>query len=91
MPDACGDFLAEFDRLKIKLPLKLSLYDIGDIIDSDGRHVCICDLNCERPNQDAVAIAVCFVRAVNTCAGYTTGTVPTPDTIPPSRTPDMAT
>jgi hypothetical protein len=73
MPDTCADFLVEFDRLKIKLPLKLSPYDIGDIIDSDGRHVCICDLNCERPDEDAVAIAGCIVRAVNTCTGYNAG------------------
>lgn len=71
-PHTCADFLAEFDRLKIKLPLKMSPYNIGDIIDSDGRHVCICDINCERPDQDAVAIAGCIVRAVNSCTGYRT-------------------
>jgi hypothetical protein len=58
MADTCADFVAEFNRLNVKLPLKLSPYEMGDIIDSEGRHVCICDPNCERPNEDAVAIAL---------------------------------
>jgi hypothetical protein len=68
MPEIWTGFLAEFDRLKIKLPLKLSPYDIGDVIDSNGRHLCICDVNCERSDQEAVAIAACIVRAINSCA-----------------------
>ena len=92
MPDAGADFVAEFNRLKVKLPLKLSPYNIGDIIDSDGRHVCICDLTCERPDQDAVAIAGCIVRTVNACTRYNTKTRPT--SWRPFRkiwTPDIAT
>jgi hypothetical protein len=68
MPEIWTGFLAEFDRLKIKLPLKLSAYDIGDVIDSNGRHLCICDVNCERSDQEAVAIAACIVRAINSYA-----------------------
>jgi hypothetical protein len=70
MPDTCRDFLAVLDRLKVKLPLKLSPYDMGDIIDSDGRHVCICDAHCERTNEEAVALASCIAAAVNACISY---------------------
>ena len=71
MPDtpAGAAFRAEFDRLNVKLPLQLSPYDIGDVIDANGRHVCICDLNCQRTLEDTVALATCIITAVNTCAG----------------------
>ena len=88
MPDIEADLLAEFDRLKIKLPLKLSPYDMGDIIDSDGRHVCICDFNCERHHEEAVAIALCVVRAINTCAGYNTERIPTFEALTLVSAPD---
>ncbi|WP_411033800.1 hypothetical protein [Shinella sp. BYT-45] len=51
------------------LPLRLSDEDAGVILDDDGVDVATVDVNCERPGEQATAIAMMIVSAINHLAG----------------------
>ncbi|MFC3074968.1 hypothetical protein [Shinella pollutisoli] len=61
--------IAAFRDQKVSLPLRLSDEDIGVVLDDDGVDVVTVDVNGERPDGQATAIAMMIVSAVNHLAG----------------------
>ncbi|WP_377299769.1 hypothetical protein [Rhizobium sp. SGZ-381] len=60
--------IAGFADQGVTLPLRLSDEDIGVVLDADGRDVLTVDSNGERPDEQASAIALMIVSAVNAAA-----------------------
>lgn len=58
-----------FRDQNVALPLRLSDEDIGVILDDDGVDVVTVDVNGDRPNAQANAIAMMIISAVNHLAG----------------------
>ncbi|RVQ01984.1 hypothetical protein [Sinorhizobium meliloti] len=56
----------------VELPLRLSDKDIGVVLDRHGCDVFTVDVNNERPDDEALAIALFIVESVNAEAGFTT-------------------
>lgn len=54
----------------VLLPLRLCEEEIGSVLDDDGLEILVVDPNCERSDEDSVAIATMIVLAVNTCGGF---------------------
>lgn len=61
---------AAFGDHGVKLPLRLSDDDIGVVLDDDGVDVFTVDVNNERQDDHASAIALFVVTCVNTCGGF---------------------
>ncbi|WLR92908.1 hypothetical protein [Shinella zoogloeoides] len=61
--------IAAFRDQNVALPLRLSDEDTGVILDDDGVDVVTVDSNGERPDEQATAIAMMIVSAVNHVAG----------------------
>ncbi|RVL02460.1 hypothetical protein [Sinorhizobium meliloti] len=55
----------------VELPLCLSETDIGVVLDRHGCDVFTVDVNNERPDEEALAIALFIVECVNEAAGFT--------------------
>ncbi|MQU72371.1 hypothetical protein [Sinorhizobium meliloti] len=55
----------------VDLPLRLSDDDVGVVLDRHGCDVFTVDVNNERPDQEAMAIALFIVECVNEAAGFT--------------------
>lgn len=55
----------------VELPLRLSETDIGVVLDRHGCDVFTVDVNNERPDDEALAIALFIVESVNSEAGFT--------------------
>ncbi|MDX0885554.1 hypothetical protein GOD57_11565 [Sinorhizobium medicae] len=56
----------------VELPLRLSETDIGVVLDRHGCDVFTVDVNNERPDEEALAIALLIVECVNAEAGFAT-------------------
>ncbi|ASQ10666.1 hypothetical protein [Sinorhizobium meliloti] len=56
----------------VELPLRLSERDIGVVLDRHGCDVFTVDVNNERPDEEALTIALLIVECVNAEAGFTT-------------------
>ncbi|RVJ06262.1 hypothetical protein [Sinorhizobium medicae] len=56
----------------VELPLRLSETDIGVVLDRHSCDVFTVDVNNERPDDEALAIALFIVESVNAEAGSTT-------------------
>ena len=56
----------------VDLPLRLSDDDVGVVLDRHGCDVFTVDVNNERPDDEALAIALFIVECVNAEAGFTT-------------------
>lgn len=56
----------------VELPLRLSEMDIGVVLDRHGCDVFTVDVNNERPDEEAIAIALFIVESINAEAGFTT-------------------
>ncbi|MDW9573423.1 hypothetical protein GOA73_08540 [Sinorhizobium meliloti] len=56
----------------VELPLRLSETDVGVVLDRHGCDVFTVDVNNERPDDEALAIALLIVESVNAEAGFTT-------------------
>ncbi|RVJ00736.1 hypothetical protein [Sinorhizobium medicae] len=56
----------------VELPLRLSETDIGVVLDRHGCDVFTVDVNNERPDEEALTIALLIVECVNAEAGFTT-------------------
>ncbi|WP_457661895.1 hypothetical protein [Sinorhizobium medicae] len=56
----------------VELPLRLSETDVGVVLDRHGCDVFTVDVNNERPDDEALAIALFIVEFVNAKAGFTT-------------------
>lgn len=56
----------------VELPLRLSETDIGVVLDRHGCDVFTVDVNNERPDEEAIAIALFIVACVNADAGFST-------------------
>ncbi|MDW9877356.1 hypothetical protein GOA90_08875 [Sinorhizobium meliloti] len=54
----------------VELPLRLSETDIGVVLDRHGCDVFTVDVNNERPDEEALAIALFVVECVNEAAGF---------------------
>ncbi|WP_026618313.1 hypothetical protein M728_000349 [Ensifer sp. WSM1721] len=55
----------------VELPLRLSEEDIGVVLDRHGCDVFTVDVNNDRPDDEALAIALFIVECVNAEAGFT--------------------
>jgi hypothetical protein len=55
----------------VELPLRLSDDDVGVVFDRHGCDVFTVDVNNERPDEEAMAIALFIVECVNEAAGFT--------------------
>jgi len=55
----------------VELPLRLSDEDVGVVLDRHGCDVFTVDVNNERPDEEAMAIALFIVECVNEAAGFT--------------------
>ncbi len=55
----------------VDLPLRLSDDDVGVVLDRHGCDVFTVDVNNERPDKEAMAIALFIVECVNEAAGFT--------------------
>ncbi|MDW9791881.1 hypothetical protein GOB42_13910 [Sinorhizobium meliloti] len=55
----------------VELPLRLSETDVGVVLDRHGCDVFTVDVNNERPDDEALAIALFIVECVNAEAGFT--------------------
>ncbi|RVG28022.1 hypothetical protein [Sinorhizobium meliloti] len=53
----------------VELPLRLSETDIGVVLDRHGCDVFTVDVNNERPDEEAIAIALLLIECVNEVAG----------------------
>ncbi|RVQ74760.1 hypothetical protein [Sinorhizobium medicae] len=62
----CTAFLDQ----NVELPLRLSETDIGVVLDRHGCDVFTVDVNNERPDEEALAIALFIVECVNEAAGF---------------------
>lgn len=60
-----------FLNQNVELPLRLSETDIGVVLDRHGCDVFTVDVNNERPDEEALAIALFIVECVNEAAGFT--------------------
>ena len=56
----------------VDLPLRLSDDDVGVVLDRHGCDVFTVDVNNERPDEEALTIALLIVESVNAEAGFTT-------------------
>lgn len=56
----------------VELPLRLSDEDVGVVLDRHGCDVFTVDVNNERPDEEALTIALLIVECVNAEAGFTT-------------------
>ncbi|MDW9888895.1 hypothetical protein GOC28_08395 [Sinorhizobium meliloti] len=56
----------------VELPLRLSETEIGVVLDRHGCDVFTVDVNNERPDDEALAIALFIVESINAEAGFTT-------------------
>ncbi|MCA1368101.1 hypothetical protein I6F15_11885 [Bradyrhizobium sp. BRP14] len=56
----------------VELPLRLSETDTGAVLDVHGCDVFTVDVNNERPDEEALAIALFIVECVNAGAGFNT-------------------
>ncbi|MDX0563338.1 hypothetical protein GOL81_09295 [Sinorhizobium medicae] len=56
----------------VELPLRLSETGIGGVLDRHGCDVFTVDVNNERPDEEALAIALLIVECVNAEAGFAT-------------------
>ncbi|MDW9818200.1 hypothetical protein GOB46_21005 [Sinorhizobium meliloti] len=54
----------------VELPLRLSETDIGVVLDRHGCDVFTVDVNNERPDDEALAIALFIVECVNEAGGF---------------------
>ncbi|RVO40453.1 hypothetical protein CN093_11500 [Sinorhizobium meliloti] len=54
----------------VELPLRLSETDIGVVLDPHGCDVFTVDVNNERPDDEALAIALFIVECVNEAGGF---------------------
>ncbi|MDX0275722.1 hypothetical protein GOC21_17530 [Sinorhizobium meliloti] len=54
----------------VELPLRLSETDIGVVLDRHGCDVFTVDVNNDRPDDEALAIALFIVEYVNEAAGF---------------------
>lgn len=60
-----------FLNQNVELPLRLSDDDVGVVLDRHGCDVFTVDVNNERPDEEALAIALFIVEFVNEAAGFT--------------------
>ncbi|MBB2705920.1 MULTISPECIES: hypothetical protein [Rhizobium] len=67
---AVSRYEAAMAALGIRLPLSHDPTEPGTIIDADGNMVCVADMNRERPDVEAAAIAELVLLAVNVHAGF---------------------
>ncbi len=56
----------------VELPLRLSETDVGVVLDRHSCDVFTVDVNNQRPDDEALAIALLIVECVNAEAGFTT-------------------
>jgi len=56
--------------LSVTLPLDLHEYDLGVIVDAEGRDIITVDVNNERPDREVDLICHRIILAVNTCGGF---------------------
>lgn len=68
-PETTEAFARLLTDSNVRLPLRLSDEDVGVVLDANGADVFTVDVNGERPNDEATAIAAWIMVAVNTCAG----------------------
>ncbi|UFX01115.1 hypothetical protein SmedWSM1115_15105 [Sinorhizobium medicae WSM1115] len=54
----------------VELPLRLSETDIGVLVDRHGCDVFTVDVNNERPDEEALTIALLMIECVNEAAGF---------------------
>lgn len=54
----------------VELPLRLSETDIGVVVDRHGCDVFTVDVNNERPDEEALTIALLMIECVNEAAGF---------------------
>lgn len=54
----------------VALPLRLSDEDVGVVLDAHGCDVFTVDVNNERPDDEALAIALFIVECVNEAGGF---------------------
>lgn len=54
----------------VELPLRLSEDDVGVVLDRHGCDVFTVDVNNERPDDEALAIALFIVECVNEAGGF---------------------
>ncbi|MDX0258932.1 hypothetical protein GOC32_28985 [Sinorhizobium meliloti] len=57
----------------VALPLRLSDEDVGVVLDAHGCDVFTVDVNNDRLDEEAIAIALFIVECVNTNAGFSEG------------------
>lgn len=74
---ACPDFLVTaadlfraFAAADLRLPLRLDDEHVAVVIDVDGRDVLTVDVNGERPDDQAAAIAELIATTINAAAGF---------------------
>lgn len=65
LPEKLSAFLSEHN---VRLPVRLDAEHVGVVEDADGRDVVTVDVNGERPDGEAVAIATAVVLALNAFA-----------------------
>lgn len=63
-------FAADLLAANARLPFSISKECPATIIDAEGRDVATIDINRERPDAEAIRIALWLVLAVNTCGGH---------------------
>lgn len=54
----------------VELPLRLSEENVGVVLDRQGCDVFTVDVNNQRPNEEALTIALLIVECVNAEAGF---------------------
>lgn len=63
-------FAADLLAVNVRLPLSISPDCPASIIDADGRSFATIDMNRERPDAEAIKMALWTILAVNTCGGH---------------------
>lgn len=63
-------FTAALHALGADLPVRLHETEVGLVVDAAGREFCTVDVNRERPDEEAAALANWIACAVNTCGGF---------------------
>jgi hypothetical protein len=69
-------YAADLLQANVRLPLSLSRECPATIVDADGRDVATIDINRERPDPEAIKIALWLMMAVNLCGGHGSAALP---------------
>lgn len=57
----------------VQLPLRHDHKECGTLVDAEGKMILVVDMHRERPDQQVMAIAELIVLAINSHAGFQTG------------------